>query len=385
MLTLNKPFILPTDSLMYKNSSPFRSFIMGGFESANMVFEDGRRVDAIVSVGHDVNALNDYTMLKNKGISTVRDSLRWHVIEKQPYIYDWSSFISMLRASIEADVQVIWDLCHFGFPADLDPWSSEFIQRFTAFATEAAVIFQNETDQIPFWCPINEISFWSYAGGEHGHFMPMGIGRGHEWKQQLARASIAAIRQLREVDSRARFMHSDPVIHVTAPEQTPETIIQAEKMRMSMFEAWDMIGGYVEPELGGKPEYLDIVGVNFYPSNQFTVDEKTVGFGELFYRPFVDILMEVWDRYKKQIIIAETGAEGANGSAWLRHISHEYTDAMQRGALIQGCCIYPVMDYVGWTNDRHCRCGLIELDENFIERSYNTDLLNAVSSAPKPF
>ncbi len=352
---------------------------MGGFESATMLFEDGRRVDAVVSVGHDKHVIQDYQMLKKLGISTIRDSLRWHVIEKQPYKYDWSSFISMIKASVEANVQVIWDLCHFGYPANLDPWSEEFLARFSAFVTEAAFVFQNETNQIPFWCPVNEISFWTYAGGQHGHFAPSGVERGHEWKQQLVRASIIAMRQLKEADPRARFMHSDPVIHVIAPDQTPENIAEAEARRLSMFQAWDMIGGFTEPELGGKPEYLDIIGVNFYPSNQFTIEEKTVGFGELFYRPFVDILMEVWDRYQRPIIIAETGAEGVNGSAWFKHISGEYKDAIQQGAMIQGCCIYPVMDYVGWTNDRHCRCGLIKLDSSFVERRYDADLQNTVT------
>ncbi len=378
--TLEIPYKPP----MVTQSSPFRSFLMGGFESATMVFEDGRRVDAIASVEHDKHAFKDYAMLKKNGISTIRDSLRWHIIEKQPYKYDWSSFVNMLRASLDADVQIIWDLCHFGFPEDINPWSLEFIDRFRAFATEAAVVFQNETNQVPFWCPINEISFWSYAGGEHGHFMPLGIGRGHEWKQQMVRASIAAMNQLRNIDPRARFMHSDPVIHVTAPEQTYEAITQAENMRVSMFKSWDMIGGYLEPELGGKPEYLDIIGVNFYPSNQFTTDEETVGFGQLFYRPFEDILMEVWERYQKPILIAETGAEGANGAAWLRYVSHEYTNAIHQGALIQGCCIYPVMDYVGWTNNRHCRCGLIELDEDLNERRYDIKVQDTLKKMGKP-
>jgi hypothetical protein len=30
-----------------------------------------------------------------------------------------------------------------------------------------------------------------------------------------------------------------------------------------------MVSGMMAPELGGRPEYLDIVGVNFYPSNQW--------------------------------------------------------------------------------------------------------------------
>src|SRR5437762_10734904 len=33
-------------------------------------------------------------------------------------------------------------------------------------------------------------------------------------------------------------------------------------------EAWDMIGGLLEPELVGSPRLLDIIGVNYYGHNQ---------------------------------------------------------------------------------------------------------------------
>ena len=351
------------------NTPLFASWLMGGFESATLLFGDGRRVDAIDAVGHDRLAYDDYMMLREHGILTVRDSLRWHLIEKRPYVYDWSSFLPMLAASRKAGVQVIWDLCHFGIPQDIDPWSSDFVHRFAAFSQEAARIVAAECDDVPFWAPVNEISFWSYAGGEHSHFAPYGYARGLEWKRQLSRAAIASIHRLRQVDDRARIVHTDPVIHVIALELTPDAIAMAENRRRSMFDAWDRIAGFADPELGGSLECLDIVGVNFYPSNQFTTDEKSVGFGQLFYRPFVDILTEVWDRYRRPIVISETGAEGPSGAAWMHHIHRECMDALDRGIPIEGICTYPIMDYVGWSDDRHCRCGLIKLDDAYERRS----------------
>lgn len=360
----------PSRSFRPARSEPLlASWLMGGFEAATMVFDDGRRVDAIDAVGHDRFAYEDYMLLREHGVLTIRDSLRWHLIEKQPYVYDWSSFLPMLDASRKAGVQVIWDLCHFGFPMDVDPWSTQFVNRFAAFSHEAARIFANESDDVPFWAPVNEISFWSYAGGDHAHFAPFGYQRGMEWKRQLSRAAIASIHRLRQVDDRARMVHTDPVIHVVAPEPLPDAIAMAEGRRRSMFDAWDRIAGLVDPELGGSIDCLDIVGVNFYPSNQFTITEECVGFGQLFYRPFVDILTEVWERYRRPIIISETGSEGPNGPAWMHHIHRECVEALDRGLPIEGICTYPVMDYSGWTNDRHCRCGLIELDDAFERRS----------------
>ena len=107
-------------------------------------------------------------MLSEHGIRTVRDGLRWHLIETSPGQYDWSSFLPMLRAARSTGTQVIWDLCHWGWPDDLDIWSPAFIDRFERFAGAVARIVKDETEGVPFYVPVNEISFWSWAGGSLG-------------------------------------------------------------------------------------------------------------------------------------------------------------------------------------------------------------------------
>jgi hypothetical protein len=42
------------------------------------------------------------------------------VIEKRPYRYDFSSVLPMLRFARKAGLQVIWDLCHYGWPDHLE-------------------------------------------------------------------------------------------------------------------------------------------------------------------------------------------------------------------------------------------------------------------------
>ena len=43
-----------------------------------------------------------------------------------------------------------------------------------------------------------------------------------------------------------------------------------------MFEAWDMLTGRAQPELGGKEKYLDVIGVNYYDRNQWWNHGKTI-------------------------------------------------------------------------------------------------------------
>lgn len=40
-------------------------------------------------------------------------------------------------------------------------------------------------------------------------------------------------------------------------------------MEDSQFEAWDMLAGRMSSELGGSEDLLDIVGMNYYASNQW--------------------------------------------------------------------------------------------------------------------
>src|SRR5919199_563353 len=108
----------------------FQSFLMGGFECSTHRRRDRLRLDVIDSTKHDVYAVSDYRALQSAGIWTVRDGLRWHLIEKSPRRYEWSSFLPMLHAARKTGTEVIWDLCHYGWPDDIDVMKPEFVDRF---------------------------------------------------------------------------------------------------------------------------------------------------------------------------------------------------------------------------------------------------------------
>lgn len=340
--------------------SLFNSFFLGGFECSTHRRSDGRRLDLLVATGHDRWAAHDYGVLQRHGIRSVRDGLRWHLIEQTSGHYDWSSFLPMLQAAHRQGTQVIWDLCHYGWPDDLDIWRPQFVERFARFAAAAAQLVKDETDGVPFYAPVNEISFWSWAGGDEAYFNPMARGRGFELKHQLVRASIAAIEAIRDVDPRARFVQVDPAIHVTSRNDRPGPRRAAEDFRLSQFQGWDMLTGELWPGLGGAPQYLDIIGVNYYSDNQwYHEDGQTIPRDSTDYRPFKGILREIAHRYKRPILIAETGAEGDVRGDWLRYVSEQAGLAMQAGVQVEGICLYPVLDYPGWTDDRHCPVGLL--------------------------
>ncbi|HEY0180335.1 MAG TPA: beta-glucosidase, partial [Dokdonella sp.] len=279
------------------------SFFLGGFECSTHRLDDGRRLDLIESTRHDRFAAADYRALRAHGIRGARDGLRWHRIETAPGVYDWSSFVPVLRAAAAAGVGVIWDLCHYGWPDTIDVWRAEFVERFARFAGEVARIVREETPGPAFYCPVNEISYWAWAGGDVGHFSPAAFGRGVELKRQLVRAAIAAIDAIRARDPHARFVAAEPIIHVAA--RTPDAALAAERKRLSQFETWDMLCGRRAPELGGTPRHLDVLGLNFYSHNQWYVDGGTIAPDEPVYRPLHRLLVEIHERYARPMLIAE--------------------------------------------------------------------------------
>ena len=265
----------------------------------------------------------------------------------------------MLRAARDNCTQVLWDLCHYGWPDDIDIWSSTFVDRFARYAAAVAELVRDEMEGAPTYCPINEISFWAWAGGEVGRFNPSCHGRGADLKRQLVRASIAAMDAIRTVDPRARFITAEPLINLVCGSPAPEHIQASEIYRLAQFEALDMLNGTLEPELGGAPEFVDIVGVNYYPDNQWYHCGPTIPMGHHAYRPLSDMLGEVHERYGRPILIAETGAEGSGRAAWLHYVCSEICDAIESGIPVEGVCLYPILDYPGWDNERTCSVGLL--------------------------
>lgn len=333
----------------------FRSFWIGGFECSCHINTRRQRLDMTAAVQHDIYAAEDYALLRGMGILTARDGIRWHLMDRGG-VYDFSPWAPMLEASRREGVQVIWDICHYGWPDDLDIFSAAFVDRYARFCRAVAEHHRDTGDEVPYFAPINEISFFAWAASRRIMY-PFARGRDGELKRQLIRAALAGADAIRDVDPRARLVYPEPLIH-TVPPLRSDVVQPSRDKNASQFEVFDMLLGRAAPELGGAPQYLDIIGVNYYAANQWVLPggRKLRWDGrprDKRWRPLRYLLEGVWNRYRRPLFIAETSHYGVGRAAWIAEVAAEVLAAREMGVPVEGICLYPILDRFDWNDPTH--------------------------------
>lgn len=336
---------------------------LGGFESSEHVNEDGLRLDQIVATGHDVLTEDDYRLCLRLGIAGVRESLRWSRSDT-PVGLDLGDLRRMARIGRQAGVTQIWDLMHFGYPDGLEATAPEFgerlFERIERFAEAAARAIRDETDAPLYVTPVNEISWTAWKGGEVGWMAPFWKGRGAEYKRILVRAAIAAANAVWRVDPSATMVSADPLVrhhvHPAITDREDRARIGDDVLRHNediLFEAFDLLAGRREPELGGTRRHLGIVGLNYYFANQWLIGypdtpRQALELGDERLTPLHVLLREVQDRYGGPIFISETGAPIDLRARWVEMLHHETRLALEAGVDLAGICLYPMITAPDW-------------------------------------
>jgi beta-glucosidase/6-phospho-beta-glucosidase/beta-galactosidase len=340
----------------------FPSFILGGFECADHINRSGIRVDLLRDTGHDVRADEDYANLAAMGIRSVREGIRWGFVERRPFEYDFTEVLNRIRAGLRHGIVQCWDICHFGYPDDLSPCHPLFSERFAAICQAFVQVFRQEAPTAPLIItPVNEVSFLSWHSGDMRGTVPFAINSGWDIKYHLCKASIAGIRAIRAMDSSAKILLVDPLIHVHPREEFPEDLEVVAQLNEDQFQAIDMILGRICPELGGRADYADMLGFNYYHTNQWLHTAHPLPWAPGDHPrllPVADILERAYQRYGLPLMLSETGHFGEHRSNWLYMIMEACEMALERGIDLRGVCIYPIIDRPDWDNMHVIDCGV---------------------------
>ena len=336
-------------------ANPFHSFWMAGYECTDQLNAFGNRVDFLPLTGHLQLLDDDYRDLHHYGLGTVREGIRWSRIETTPYQYDWSTVRTMLAAGQRHGIQQIWDICHFGYPDDLTPLHPLFARRFAALCRAFVTFYrevQPEGELIV--TPINEVSFMSWLGGDVRGTSPYCVGQGWEVKRGLMRAYIEGVAAMREQDPNVRILTTEPLINIMARTGASRQERQrAAEFHDNQFQSVDMLAGRLCPELGGRPEFVDILGFNFYYDNQWELDPHyhipwADEPADPRWRPLHQLLEVAHRRYNRPVVLTETSHPGLDRPKWMAMIGRECVAALRRGVPLWGVCLYPIIDRPDW-------------------------------------
>ncbi len=361
---------------MTQRAGIFPTFFLSGFECSTFLWKDRGRRDLARETQHDVQADADYQMLRRWGIAVAREGIPWPMVDRGDGRYDFSCIDPLIAAMNRARILPIWDLCHYGYPDDADPWREDFAPRFARYCRAAAEYVCPRVRGPHCFTPINEITFWGFAGGEWGWMGPFGKGREQRFRFRdvLCRAALAGARAIREVDPDSRMVHVEPVIRVVAPKDRPD---QAEAARIETEDdachAWDVLSGRTLPELGGTPGLLDIVGANCYSFGQMEYREngphQALEPDDERIQPLCELLSRVHRRYERPMIIAETSGLHHGRKDWLKDVMEEALAAVDQGIDLHGVCLFPAVDMPDWHSGEWLHNGLCDVvDEGGVLR-----------------
>jgi hypothetical protein len=363
-----------------------RSFYLAGFECATGYNMHGEWIDQVAATGHDLHVDADYARLNDVDIHAVREAVRWPLVDKGGR-YDMSTVQPFVDAANRYESDVIWDLFHFGYPEDIDLFSDAFVERFADYCHAVALYMRRRMHSACYFTPINEPSYFSWAAGEVGRFAPHASGHGCELKIALARAAIRGIAAVRDACPDARIVNVDPICRVVPAAGDPDAIERARRFNdEAVFEFWDMVSGRLHPELGGSAQNLDIIGLNYYWTNQWELDRGPAPLPDDDPRrvPLADLVRSVWLRYGTDILITETSALGAARGPWIHELSLMAEQLLDDGVPLGGICLYPILGMPEWhARDEWTLMGLwdLEREENVLRRKMCGPMLEALRVA----
>src|SRR5439155_16252333 len=130
----------------------FKSFFIAGFEGSTGFNLHGQWIDQVSATQHDLFADEDYARLRKVGIRAARESVRWPLVDLQG-CYDFTTLRPILEASQKHEIEIIYDLFHFGYPQHIDLFSDTFPQRFAEYCYSVAKFIAKNSSGVCYFTP----------------------------------------------------------------------------------------------------------------------------------------------------------------------------------------------------------------------------------------
>jgi beta-glucosidase/6-phospho-beta-glucosidase/beta-galactosidase/glycosyltransferase involved in cell wall biosynthesis len=316
------------------------------------------------------------------GISNVRYSLPWHLIELQPGHFDWKTADERIELAESLGINLILDVMHFGTPLWLkqavgDPEFPEALERYS----EALVSRYRHSVKI--WSPCNEPLVCALFSGDFGFWPP----HARKWRgympilSRVVQGVSRGIRAIRRAMPEATVLLCDAAEHF----KTRHEELNAEVMRRNLrrfavmdlltgrvdrnhpLQAWMLGYGMTELDLEwfrSHPQSPDILGLDYYPHSDWQIE---ISNGSVRQRRADSpaglhaVASEYYERYGIPLMLTETSIEGTsmNREMWFDLTVEHIARLREHGIPMLGCFWWPLLDQIDWDGALTHRIGKI--------------------------
>ena len=200
--------------------------------------------------------------------------MRWPLVDLGHGRYDFSSVEPFIAGGrTKHGIEVIWDLFHYGFPPHVDLWSEDFPERFADYCHAAArfIAPRGPTGHACIFTPGQRALLHGLCGRREGACSrPMAQGAAGVEGRAGARRDRRHRRDPLLYAPDARIVNADPLCRVALPAGPTDLARRGARFqRTPRLSGLGHASGRLLPELGGSRDHLDIVGINYYWTNQW--------------------------------------------------------------------------------------------------------------------
>jgi len=369
-----------------KDQAPL-AFI-GAFESTFLPAHD---VDVAETTEHVKRFSDDVALLQSCGVESLRYPIRWHRVEPEPGVFDWSSADATLNHLHDLGLNPIVDLVHHtSYPAWMQGFGdNRFHDSYLRFAEGVARRYPWIRDYTLF----NEPFATLFLCGHEAIWPPYekSLESFLSLVQNVMPAVVEASGMYGDLLPGGRHFYVDSCERHTAGNESGEGLCRLANDRR-FFVADLFLGQGLDPSrpfvsavsdagfddlLSMEPGSIDVLGLDYYAHCQweFTApDAGRVPASEPL--PLADQITEYWQRYGLPCILGETNIRGApsDRASWFKYTVEQCEKARARGVPLEGYCWFPFIDSVDWdsllfySHGNIDPVGVYSLDEDFDRR-----------------
>lgn len=337
-------------------------------------------VNELFMTRHQDHWQQDLLRAKRLGVQFIRYGLPWDMQHPEKDRFDWMWTDQVMVFLAEIELEVVWDLVHFGTPSWLE---NGFLNpEYPAEIARYAKAFAQRYPQVQRYTPFNEPYICAFFRGGNGTWPPYGITSG-TFMQMLVpliegiRQTVKAIQEVRPEaqfwlnDGADGFVTSDSALQNLASELTQYRFLALDVLLgKADDQSWtaqflsrhgvdpDWISGFVQD-----PVQLDVIGLDYYPGSEHQIFQPTPD------RPASDwgrrqdyaldadpnppglgaTLKLYFERYGKPVYVAETSSD-RDQLDWLKYSVSEVARVRSEGVEVLAYTWWPLFDHIDWNS-----------------------------------